>query len=135
MRCSARREDRAGHRGDLAAAEPAQHLERVVEMPGMARERRLHGSDLAREAVVVDAGAAPDPVRGLAAVKRGVDRRRDRGVADAHLADAEEIGAAGDRLHAEGHGGDAGRSSSAGPSVMSPVGRSRARSKTLKPRS
>ena len=31
------------------------------------------------------------------------DRRGDRGVADAHFADAEEVGAARDRLHAIGH--------------------------------
>ncbi len=59
---------------------------------------------LAREARVVDARAAPDPVRRLAAVERGVDRCRDGGVADAHLADSEEVGAARERLHAEGEG-------------------------------
>ena len=34
-----RRDDRAGDRRDLAAAEPAQHLERVVEMAGVTGER------------------------------------------------------------------------------------------------
>ena len=69
---------------------------------------RLDRRDLAPEALIVDARAAPDPMLGRPAVKRRIDRRRDGGVADAHLADGEEVGAAGDRLHAEGHGGDAG---------------------------
>jgi adenosylcobinamide-GDP ribazoletransferase len=50
------------------------------------------------------AGARPDPVGRLAAIEAVADRRRDRRVADTHLADAQEIRAAGDRLHAEGHG-------------------------------
>ena len=70
-------------------------------------DRQPHRLGLAGEAGRVEPGPAPDPVLGLAAVERGVDRRRDRGVADPHLADGEAIGARRHRLHAEGHGGDA----------------------------
>ena len=42
-----RRDDRAGDRRDLAAAEPAQHLERLVEMAGVPGERARHRLDLA----------------------------------------------------------------------------------------
>ena len=74
----------------------------------MQRHRRLHRRDLAREARVVDARAAPDPVRRLAAIERVIDGRRDRGVADAHLTHREQVGAARQRLHAEGEGGGGG---------------------------
>jgi hypothetical protein len=47
-------------------------------------------------------------MRGIAAIERRIDRRRRGGVADAHLAEAEQVGAADERFHAEGHGGDAG---------------------------
>ena len=47
---------------------------------------------LARQAVVVDAGAAAGPARAAAAEQRRGDRRRGGGVADAHLAEADEIG-------------------------------------------
>ena len=67
-----------------------------------------HGVRLAREPRIVDAGAAPDPVGGLAAVERVKDRRRDGRVGDAHLAEAEEVDAARHRLHAVGDGRRAG---------------------------
>ena len=102
-----RGEDGAGHRRDLPATEACQDRQRVAEMILVGVEREPHGLRLAGEAGRIEAGAAPDPVLGLAAVERGVDRRRDRGVADAHLADREAIGARRHRLHAEGHGGDA----------------------------
>ena len=57
---------------------------------------------LAREPGVVHAGAAPDPVVGRAAIERVEDRRRDGRVGDPHLAEAEEVDAARDRLHAVG---------------------------------
>ena len=69
----------------------------------MARQRRAHRLGLALQALVVDAGAAADPIRRLAAEQGAIDRRRDRGVADAHFAQAQQVDAAGDRLHAEGH--------------------------------
>jgi len=103
-----RREDGAGHGGDLPAAEPAQDLQGIAPMGRVQGDGLGHGGGLAGEAGIVDAGAAAHPVRRLAAIERVVDRRRDGGVADSHFADDEEIGAAGDRLHAEGHGGGAG---------------------------
>ena len=79
-----------GHGRDLAAAEAAQHF---------AADRRDAPRMAARSAASTAAalrprpssstpGAAADPVRRRAAVERRVDRRRDGGVADAHLADA-----------------------------------------------
>ena len=69
----------------------------------MARDRGAHRVGLALEALVVDAGAAADPILRLAAVERVIDRRRDRRVADAHFAEHEQVGLGGERLHAEGH--------------------------------
>ena len=66
--------------------------ERIVEHGGVARERAVDGRALAREAFIVDAGAAAGPAPAAAAEQRRGDRRRRRGVADAHLAEAEEIG-------------------------------------------
>ena len=72
---------------------------------------RSHGGfdrgRLARQPLIVEPGAAPRPARCRPAVKRRVDRGRDRGVADAHLAERQKVDAAGDRLHAERHGGGA----------------------------
>jgi hypothetical protein len=41
---------------------------------------------------------------GIAAIEPVANGSGNGGVADTHLADAQEIGAAGDRLHAIGHG-------------------------------
>ena len=96
-------EDRARDRGDLAPAEARQNLQRIAEMLLMARDRGAHRVGLALQARVVDAGAAADPVLRLAAVERVIDRRRRRRVADAHLAEHEQVRLGGERLHAEGH--------------------------------
>ena len=72
-------------------------------MVAMQRHGPRHGVALALQALVVDAGAAPDPVLRLAAPQAMIDGRGDRRVADAHFAKAEQVGARGERLHAEGH--------------------------------
>ena len=72
-------------------------------MIAMPRDRRAHGVGLALEPRVVDARAAADPILRLAAVERMIDRGRDGRVADAHFAQAQQIGLRGERLHAEGH--------------------------------
>ena len=59
--------------------------------PAMRRTAGLHRDALAAEALVVDAGAPPDPGRGLAAGERGGDRSRRRGVADPHLAQHQQV--------------------------------------------
>ena len=84
-----------------------------------------HGLALARQTVVVDTGAAPDPRGDLAAGERGGDRGRGGGVADAHLAEHEQVGV--ERVDGVAAGGDGlvealGRSI-AGSKRMSPVGR------------
>ncbi len=92
------------HRRDLAAAEPAHDLERIVEMVTMQRHRLFHRRDFALEHLAFRTGAGSHPVTRRTAVERIVDRRRNRRIADAHLADAEQVGAVSDRLHAECHG-------------------------------
>ena len=64
------------------------------------RDGAAHRVSLAFEALVIDAGSAPDPILGRAAVKRVIDGRRDGGVADAHFAERQHVGAARYRLHA-----------------------------------
>ena len=83
-------DDRGGDRHQLGAADLAQHLDRVGDA-GDPAHGLLHGGALAGQAGVVDAGAAADPRRRLTAGERGGDRRRRRGVADAHLADDEQV--------------------------------------------
>ena len=64
----------------------------------------LHSIDLALQAGVVDARAASHPVGGRPAVERVIDRGGDGRVANAHLAQAQKVGAAGNGFHAEGEG-------------------------------
>ncbi len=94
---------RRGDRHQLGAADLAQDLDRVGDA-GDAAHRLLHGGALAGEALVVDAGAAADPRRGLAAGERGRDGGRRCGVADAHLAEHEQVGV--ERVDRGDRGGD-----------------------------
>ena len=57
----------------------------------MTRERAVDDGALARQAVFVDAGAAAGPARAAAAEQSRGDGGGRRGVADAHLAEADEI--------------------------------------------
>ena len=77
-------------RHQFGAADLAQDLDRVGDA-GDPPDRFLHGGALAGEALVVDAGATADPGGRLATGERGGDRRRRRGVADAHLAEHEQV--------------------------------------------
>ena len=79
----------------------------AIEFAGMTSQRAVDGIRLAGKAGIIDAGAATDPVSAGAAIKGGIDGGSDRGVADAHFANADEIRLAGDRLHAIGDGGGA----------------------------
>jgi hypothetical protein len=74
-------------------------------MAAMHRKRRIDHAGLAAGHRIVRARLVADPFRTASAEKRGADRRRDRRTADAKIAKAQKIRAAGDRLHAEGHGG------------------------------
>ncbi len=69
----------------------------------MARDRRAYGVGLAPQALIVDAGPPADPVLRLPAMKRMIDGRRRRRIADTHLAEHEQVGLGGERLHAERH--------------------------------
>ena len=73
------------------------------EMLAMQRDGGAHRVGLAFQRRVVGAGAAADPVLRRAAVEAAIDRRRRGGVADAHFAQAQQVGAGGERLHAERH--------------------------------
>ncbi len=55
--------------------------------------------------VLVDAGAAAGPARAAAAEQGRRDRRRRRGIADAHLAQADEIALRRDRFVSGRHRG------------------------------
>ena len=92
MLCRRAAKRRAENGGELAAAERRRDPERIVEHGGVTGERAVDDRALAREAFVVDAGAAAGPARAAAAEQRRRDGRRRRGVADAHLAEADEIG-------------------------------------------
>ena len=100
----ARRDDGARHRRQFAPAEPAHDLERIVERVRMRRDARLDDGGLAANAGLVDTGARPDPVGRPAAVARAAERGGDGRVADAHLADAQQIGARVELRHAERDG-------------------------------
>ncbi len=65
--------------------------ERIVERSDMARERGIDHRALARQAVLVDAGAAAGPARAAATEQSRRNSGRRRGVADAHFAEADEI--------------------------------------------
>ena len=101
-----RRQRRAEDGGKLAAAERRGDRQRIVEHGGMAGERAVDDRALAREAFIIDAGAAAGPARAAAAEQRRRDRRRRRGIADAHLAQADQIALRRDRVVAGGHRGE-----------------------------
>lgn len=115
-------EDGAGNRRDLASAKTAHDFQRIGQVVLVEFHGSFHRRDLAGHDLTFRAGARTGPLFCRAAIKREIDRRRNGGVADAHFADAEKIGAAGNRLHTEGHGRGAVAPESAGSQVMSPVG-------------
>ena len=50
-----------GHRGDFAAPQTAQHLDRIVQMAGMGGKSRSHHRLFPGKTRVIDPGAAPGP--------------------------------------------------------------------------
>ena len=97
-----RREDRADHGRDLAPAEPAQHLQRIALARRAARTAAPTASALRFSPASSTPVPRPTQSAGLAAIERVEDRRRDGRVGDPHLAEAEQVDAAGHRLHAVG---------------------------------
>ena len=71
----------------------------------MEGEGALDGAALARETLVIDSGAAADDVGDGQAGEGGGDGAGGGGVADAHLAEAEEIAAFGGGLGGESDAG------------------------------
>ena len=87
-------------------------------------ERRLDRRALARQARIVDAGAAAGPAASAAAKQRRTQHRRRGGVGDAHLADREQIAVRRHGPIAEVDGGEKLVDIHAGATVKSRVGRS-----------
>jgi signal transduction histidine kinase len=101
----ARRKDRSGNRSEFAPTDPAQGFKRVLDVRAMQRQRTVDNIGLARLHRSVGTGTWSDPVGTLAAEQRRRKGSCDRGVGDAEVANAEQVAATGNRLHAEGHGG------------------------------
>ena len=99
------RQNGTGHGSDLTTTEAAQDFQRIAQMRLVKRHRFFHGSDLALQHFALGTCARSDPVLRLAAIERVEDRGCNRRVADAHLADAEQVGPAGNGFHAERHRG------------------------------
>jgi hypothetical protein len=70
-------------------------------------DRAAHHIGLVRHAAGIEPGARPHPILRPATMQRKRDGRGDGGVADAHLADAQQIRPLGHRLHAIDHDGGA----------------------------
>ena len=85
----------------------AQHFERIAEPRGVGFQRFFDGKDFALQARVINACAAPDPMRNGSAKKSRVKSGCNRCVANTHLTNGQEIMIAANRLHAEGHRGNA----------------------------
>ena len=100
-------------------------------MVAMQRDGARHRVGLALQAVVVDAGAAADPILRLAAPERVIDGGGDRRIADAHFAEHSRSAPEASASMPNAIVAAQAFSSSAGSRVMSPVGFSSASSNTL----
>ncbi len=78
--------------GKFTPTKSRSDCEWIMQRIGVARQRSIDNGLLARKAVFVDAGAASCPALCAAAKQAGRDRRRRGGIADAHFAEAHEIG-------------------------------------------
>ena len=95
-----RLDDRARDRRKLPPADAAERGQWIAACLGVPRERRVDHGRLAREPVGIDTGPRPYPGRTVAAKKRRRERGCGGGVADSHLAEAEQVRTAIDRSHA-----------------------------------
>jgi hypothetical protein len=100
-----RGERRAEERGEFPPAQGGRDPQRIVEQAAVTVECRVDRGTLAREAPIVDAGAAAGPADAAAAEQRRRDGGRRRRVADAHFAEADEVGLGRDRVMAGRHRG------------------------------
>ena len=90
-----RGEHGACDRRELAAAKRCRHRQRIAENVAMEIQRGLDRRALARQPVVVDAGAAAGPARRAAAEQGRAQHGRRRRVRDTHLADRQQIAIVG----------------------------------------
>ena len=116
--------------GELAAAQRRRDHQRVVEQRSMAVERGIDDGLLADETRMIDAGAAAGPAGAAAAEQRRRDGGRRRGIADAHLAEADQIGIAETASAPRATAARNAASSMAGAWVKSAVGSSSASATT-----
>lgn len=103
----ARGKDCPRHRRQFTATEAAQDFQRIVQVVAVEGNSRFHGLDLACQKLALRTGAGANPFFRRAAVESEIDCGGNRGVADTHFTDAEQIRATGNGFHAEGHGGRA----------------------------
>ena len=100
----ARRENGAADRRELASADPAQDLERIAQTLAMQCQRPIHDLGFPCHHRRIGARPRTNPIGPLAAEQRGAKSGGDRRIADPEIAQAQKIGATGDRFHTEGHG-------------------------------
>ncbi len=91
---------------ELAAAERRRGAQRLVQHAAVPREAAIDDVALARESRLVDAGAASRPARAAATEQRRRDGGRRRRIADAHLAEADQVTLRRHGPIASRHGGE-----------------------------
>jgi adenosylcobinamide-GDP ribazoletransferase len=95
-----RRQRGAQDGGKLAAAKRRRDAQRIAKQRGVPGERLVDCGLLAGKARRIDPGAPPGPARSAATKQRRRNGGRRGGVADAHLADTDEIGVRRNRIRA-----------------------------------
>jgi hypothetical protein len=103
---AARRQHGAQDRRKLPPAHGSGKRQRVAAQRLVARQRGIDRPRLARQSGIVDTGAASRPIHARAAEQSAGQRGGDGGVADAHLAQAQQIGAGLDGIVAGRNGGE-----------------------------
>jgi adenosylcobinamide-GDP ribazoletransferase len=93
------------HRRNLTSAQTAEHLKRISKMGLVQRDSCPDGSNLPGQTRIINTGPTANPILGLAAIKRMINRSGDCCVADPHFAKTQEIRTASRRFHAESNGG------------------------------
>ena len=98
-----RTEQQSHHGGDVGTTDGGKQLERGALVRLAATHRIAHGSRLAHPGRVVDPGAATHDREEIGGGEETGDGCRGGGVADAHVADDEEVGSRVDLLVSKGH--------------------------------
>ena len=96
-----RRQDDANEPGDLEAADLREHVDRIAGIRPIHVEGAADRVDLSRERRIIDAGSPSRHLLHGRTGQGGCDRARRGRVADPHLAGADQIGAAVERVERE----------------------------------